>query len=77
MARSEKPLTLKAAVKNLQAQLPKTMHVGSGFGLAEGENKKGHWCIYVYTDDKDLSIVPKEFEGFPIHTRNIPQAYGI
>jgi hypothetical protein len=74
MTHPAKPPELLIAQKALQAKLPSNMHVGYGYGL-DDHMANACWRLYVYTDEKDISAIPKEFAGFPVSHRNIPRAF--
>jgi hypothetical protein len=73
----KEPNDLKNAMKSLQSTLPKTMYVGSGYGYNDlGEKSRlidPYWFLRVYTDDKDTSMVPSNWNGYPVDVQSIPR----
>ena len=69
------PKALAEARKRLEPTLPKGMYVGTGFGYEPPEPvSSACWKLFVYTDNKDKSMVPNEFEGYPVVLRGVPKA---
>ncbi len=80
MKRQEKdpirPEDLRTAAALLEMDLPPGYHCGSGYG-ADDAGGDFVWRIYVYTDHKDHSMIPKEWKGYPVSIRGVPKAYGL